>query len=329
LDERAIQSYFINLFLGIKERSVANGGPRASSSPESILFQANPWVGSETDGFARNFALANSTPDARIGAARRDATVARLRSGSCSWNQWAVTMQALARHVAADPAKRRMWSYLAATDLGGHLFETALCDLAGLVFPGKLDLSGASFADTVWFSSSIFEGDVVLRHAQFAKGANFERAVFGNLADFDGAAFGKSGEFRHAVFRGAASFREARFGKDAWFRGARFESSLDMSGASFAGEAGFGDIRYGGPTDFSHVDFVDNAGFEAASFDDVVRFDDARFARNARFEQARFGREPSFDRARFLGRAIFDGIGVPKDASPVRKVIADVMRRLR
>jgi len=48
-----------------------------------------------------------------------------------------------------------------------------------------------------------------------------------------------------------------------------------------------------------------------------------------RFEQARFGREPSFDRARFLGRAIFDGIVVPTDASPVRKVIADVMRRLR
>jgi uncharacterized protein YjbI with pentapeptide repeats len=329
LDERAIQSYFINLILGIKERSVANGGPRASSSPESILFEANPWAGSETDGFARHFALPNGTPDARIAAARRDAGVARLRSGSSSWNRWAVTMQALAKHVAADPAKRRMWSYLAATDLGGHLFERALCDLGGLVFPGKLDLSGASFADTAWFSGSVFEGDVVLRHAQFAKGANFERAVFSNLADFDGTAFGKSGEFRHAIFRGPASFREARFSKDAWFRGARFESSLDISGASFGGEAGFGDIRYAGLTDFSRVDFADNAGFEAAEFDDVVRFDDARFARNARFEQARFGREPSFDRARFLGRAIFDGIVVPTDASPVRKVIADVIRRLR
>jgi uncharacterized protein YjbI with pentapeptide repeats len=329
LDEPANQRYFIKLFLGIKERSLPNGGRRASLSPEDILFEANPWVGAGTDGFARHFALPNGAPDARVAAARREAALGRLRSGSSSWNQWAVTMQALAKHVAADPAKRRMWSYLAATDLGGHLFEPALCDFAGLVFPGRLDLSGASFADTAWFSSSVFEGDVVLRQAQFAKGANFERAEFKNLAEFDGAAFGKSGEFRHAIFRGPASFREARFGKDAWFRGARFESSLDMSGASFGGEAGFGDIRYGGLTDFSRVEFADNAGFEAASFDDVVRFDDARFARNARFEQARFGREPSFDRARFLGRAFFDGIIVPTDGSPVRKVIADVMRRLR
>ncbi len=60
----------------------------------------------------------------------------------------------------------------------------------------------------------------------------------------------------------------------------------------------------------------------------MVRFDDARFARNARFEQARFGREPAFDRARFLGKAFFDNITVPQGDSPVRKAIAELLRRL-
>jgi len=304
------------------------GQSRRATSPEDMLFETNPWMGVRGADFVRHFALPNGVPDGAIVTARREASVARLREGSSVWNQWATTMQVLWRHLAVDPPTQRMLSFIATTDLNGHAFEGPLNDLAGLVFPGKLDLSGASFGDAAWFMSSRFDGDALFRNAEFAEGANFERAVFSGLASFEGAAFAKSGEFRRAQFQQPATFRAASFDKDAWFRGARFASSLDMSGTSFAGEAGFGDIRYEGPTDFSRADFADNAGFEAAVFDDVVRFDDARFARNARFEQARFGREPSFDRARFQGRAFFDGITVPQGSSPVRKVIADVMRRL-
>jgi len=298
------------------------------SSPRSALLKANPWLGTDAEVVARALTLPTAAPPVRVAAARRAATVTRLRLGADAWNEWAQTMLVLSDQLASEPAAQRLWAYLAATDLAGAPAEPASDAFAGLVFPGAVDFSKVRFADTAWFSASVFAGDVRFADGAFNRGANFERAEFKGAASFDGVVFGRAGEFRQAQFRGPASFRSARFDKDAWFRGADFAAALDMSGASFAGEAGLGAIRYGGPTSFAKVKFGDNAGFEAAVFTDVVRFDDARFERNARFEQARFEREPSFDRARFLGKTFFQGISVPEGGARVQKAIAELRRRL-
>jgi hypothetical protein len=302
-------------------------GRKAFSSPEAAVLKANPWLAAGAEDFARQFALPNNLPPTPIAGARREASLQRLRAGSAAWNEWAAAMLESARRLADAPL-RRMWSYLAATDLAGFSSDPPLRDLAGLLFPGRLDLSAAIFSKTAWFSGSACHGEVSFQNAEFVQGAYFERAVFDGPVCFDDASFGKAAEFRQSRFHGPASFRAVQFDKDAWFRGAEFKGALDMSRASFGGEAGLGDIRYGAGADFSHVKFADNAGFEQAVFDGVARFDDARFARNARFEEARFGQEPSFDRTRFSGRAIFDGISVPEGGSPARQALADLVRRL-
>jgi hypothetical protein len=295
------------------------------SSPRAGLFKANPWLEAHAEDVTRALALPGSAPGPAIAAARRDAALARLRAGPTAWNGWATRMHALAAPLGTDPAAQRLWAYAAATDLSGLALPG---DVAGLLFPGTLDMTGAVFGEAAWFSASICAADVRLDNAHFSHGAYFERVVFNAAASFAGAVFGRAAEFRQAQFRGPASFRAARFEKDAWFRGSSFETALDMSEASFGGEAGFGDIRYRGPADFSRAVFRDNAGFEAAVFEDVARFDDARFERNARFEQAAFGREPSFDRARFLGKILFEGVGVPEGQSAVHRTLADLARRL-
>ena len=270
---------------------------KAVSSPQAAVVEANPWLETRLEDFLREFALPSSQPDTRFVVARRQASLERLRAGATVWNEWASTMQVLGARLA-EPPLQRVWSFLASTDLAGLVLDPPLYDLAGLLFPGKLDLSAGIFAETAWLSGSIFQGEVSFKSAEFAEGAYFERAVFQGPANFDGASFGKAAEFRHARFHGPASFRDVQFDKDAWFRGAEFKAALDMSRASFGGEAGLGDIRYRGPANFSNVDFRDNAGFEQAVFDGVARFDDATFTRNAWFEHARFTQEPSFDRAR-------------------------------
>jgi hypothetical protein len=298
------------------------------SSPRSALLKASPWLGGDAEAVARLFALPNGTPAAKVAAARRAATVARLRRGAEAWNEWALAMQALAGQLADDAPALRLWAYLAASDLAGAPVEPSSDAFAGLIFPGAVDFAKARFADTAWFSACVFTGDAAFAGAEFSRGANFERAEFKAAANFDGATFGRAGEFRQAQFGGPARFCAVRFDKDAWFRGGQFVAALDMSGATFGGEAGLGDVRYGGPTSFTKVKFADNAGFEGAIFRDVVRFDDARFERNARFEQARFEREPSFDRARFLGRTFFQGISVPEGTTRVQKAIEELRRRL-
>lgn len=295
------------------------------SSPQTGLFKANPWLEPHAEEVTRALALPGSAPGPAVATARREAALARLRAGATAWNGWATRMHELAAPLGIDPAAQRLWSYAAATDLSGLALAG---DFAGLLFPGTLDLTGATFAEAAWFSASICAGEARLDNAHFARGAYVERVVFNAAASFAGATFGGAAEFRQAQFRGPASFRAARFAKDAWFRGSSFETALDMSEASFGGEAGFGDIRYRGSADFSRAVFRDNAGFEAAVFEDVARFDDARFERNARFEQATFGREPSFDRARFLGKILFEGVGVPEGQSAVQRTLADLARRL-
>jgi hypothetical protein len=298
------------------------------SSPRSALLKVNPWLGADAEDVARVLTLPTAAPPAKVIAARRAATLARLRQGAEAWNEWAQTMLVLSDQLAGEPAAQRLWTFVAATELAGGPAELASDAFAGLVFPGVVDLSKVRFADTAWFSACVFAGDACFADGEFGRGANFERAEFKAAANFDGVVFGRSGEFRRTQFRGPASFRAARFAKDAWFRGGHFAAALDMSGASFGGEAGLGDIRYDGPTSFAKVKFGDNAGFEAAVFKDVARFDDARFERNARFEQARFEREPSFDRARFLGKTFFQGISVPEGGARVQKAIAELRRRL-
>jgi hypothetical protein len=296
---------------------------QAFASPRSAVFKANPWIEPHAGELARVFALPGGTPEAA--AARRAAALARLGAGDVAWNAWATRMQDLAPPLGADPAMQRLWAYAAATDLAGVALPRSF---AGLLFPGTVDMTGATFAESAWFSASICARDIRFDGARFPQGACFEGITFGAAASFERAVFGRAAEFRQARFRGPASFRAARFEKDAWFRGARFGAALDMREASFGGEAGFGDIRYGGPADFSHVTFHDNAGFEAAAFEDVARFNDARFGRNARFAEACFRRESSFDRTRFLGKTIFEGVAVPEGPSAVQRAIADLAHRL-
>jgi hypothetical protein len=294
----------------------------------AALLKVNPWLGADAEEAARVFTLPNASPDPRVGAARRSATLVRLGASADAWNEWAIAMQALSGKVADDPAALRLWTYLATTDLAGATVEPLHSEFAGLIFPGPSDFTAARFADTAYFSASIFAGEARFANAKFARGASFERCVFKGPVSFEGVVFGRAGEFRCSEFLGPVTFRAARFERDAWFRGGRFAAALDMSGASFGGEAGLGDTYFDGPTTFAGVRFGDNAGFEAALFRNFVCFDDARFERNARFELARFEREPSFNRARFLGRTFFQGIAVPEGSAHVQKAIAELKRRL-
>jgi hypothetical protein len=111
------------------------------SSPRSALLKANPWLGADADDIARVLSLPAAAPPAKVAAARRAATVARLRQGADAWNEWAQTMLVLSDQLASEPAAQRLWAYLAATELSGAPAAPASDAFAGLIFPGAIDLS--------------------------------------------------------------------------------------------------------------------------------------------------------------------------------------------
>ena len=67
---------------------------KQSLSLRDTLFRLNPWIKPQADEFARALALPTGIPGAKLAAARRAASLARIAAGASAWNAWAAAMQA-------------------------------------------------------------------------------------------------------------------------------------------------------------------------------------------------------------------------------------------
>ena len=219
----------------------------------------------------------HSAESKQFAQARSAATRARLAGGTKAWNDWAAAMLGLKAEVEHLPSALEFWRHLARVDLAGEIFSKKNSDFSGLLFPGPVDFSHASFPVDAWFSAAHFNDTADFSGTTFDQDGFFEQAEFCKTARFDRARWSGDAQFRKSKFHRDATFRDARFDSHAWFIGSSFGGALSFAASQFAGEAGLGQCDYRGPSDFSLVRFRDHAGFGEAHFFSAVRFDSARF----------------------------------------------------
>jgi hypothetical protein len=252
--------------------------------------------------------------------ARREAAQARLFKGIENWNTWATEMLAIKKRLKSDNSFLFIWNMLAKTNLENEKFSSSF-DAGSAIFPGALNLSGASFEGDTWFNFAKINGPIKCTNTLFNRDVYFEGATFEETANFAEVHCRGRAEFRNLTFRAGVSFERANFVKDAWFRGSQFAGPTVFHRASFSGEAGLGSCSYGQNTDFSAAYFGDNAGFDNAQFGGSVNFDDAHFERNAWFSGAKFHGPATFGGATFRGKMHFAHIEMTlKDSSATQQL---------
>jgi hypothetical protein len=298
----------------------------------ALLLELNPWTLGDAGGRAASETLEllnrrHSAESKQFAQARSAATRARLAGGTKAWNDWAAAMLGLKAEVEHLPSALEFWRNLVRVDLAGEIFSKKNSDFGGLLFPGPVDFSHASFPVDAWFSAAHFNDTADFSETTFDQDGFFEQAEFCKTARFDRARWSGDAQFRKSKFHRDATFRDARFDSHAWFIGSSFGGALSFAASQFAGEAGLGQCDYHGPSDFSLVRFRDHAGFGEAHFFSAVRFDRARFEHLAWFQNARFESHVSFDRAQFVGMVNFKSIILPEEPD-VRDRVANLEKRL-
>lgn len=290
------------------------------------LLSLNPWAASFLDSLKRLTTSSRPEDYPDFIQARREATRARFFAGVAIWNAWATDMLAIKNQFEHVKFFFNLWRILAETDMANERFSSTF-DAATAIFPGALNLSGASFERDVWFNHANFKGPTTFMNALFSYDVHFEGAGFEDVTSFAEICCLGSAQFRNVTFHREISFEKANFAKDAWFRGSRFGGPTIFRKARFAGEAGLGSCSYKLSTDFSAVRFNDNAGFDEARFEAAVNFDDTRFARNAWFSSAIFRGPATFDRTSFLGKMHFERIEIVLTDSSVGQQLQELIRR--
>lgn len=176
-------------------------------------------------------------------------------------------------------------------------FESSLTLQGRFDLGTTLDLTNATFKNSVFFSGVIFPSQTFLRGTQFGAGEGKEE----HYALFDSTTFQKC-EAAGAVF------------KNAIFEKAVFDEQAEFAGATFSGEVDFSDARFYGDALFEKAKFLDSdvAGLESALFtgvffgsDHVADFTGTTFEREADFSKARFRGETRFVKATFQRAALF------------------------
>jgi hypothetical protein len=293
----------------------------AQSVLESLL-GLNSWALSVAPD-AAVLARAIRRDDPAFRAARREATLQRLRQSSRMWQLWTLGMQALSQPAQASLTARTVWAGLAACDFGGEWFGDL--DLAGRTFAGAVFGQGLVCRGSVWANACQFEAGIDLGGAQIGGALILEQSRFDAAVRAPAAQIGGAIEMRGAHLAGGLDLSRAQIGGDVWARdGVQIGVETRCVETGFGAEAGFGDAHFAGAAIFRAATFNGNAGFEGALFADAADFSDAVFCRSAWFAGADFEASVRFDRARLRGR--FDLTGA-RFAEPAAQ--ADIAKAVR
>jgi hypothetical protein len=156
-----------------------------------------------------------------LGAARRQASVARWRQGATAWRRWVGEVRGLRSKLAIDARAERLLAWLAFADFSYQAFPQAE-NFNGVEFPAGASFESAQFLDDAWFSGARFGGRANFRGARFCRDAFFEQSWFEGQADFQEAMFAGSVRLTAAVALAGIAARKAHFGSDLWMRSSQF-----------------------------------------------------------------------------------------------------------
>lgn len=266
------------------------------------LLELCPWLADAVDGAgegilpnaggsacARLAAIADLASIDRLGATAEFQTLRdiaqrdRLLSGVRRWSQWARDMLALKREAPASRAVfHALWRAAAHTRFDAESARRVrlgeASDMAGLQFPGGLEITDRQASEFVDLSGVWVGGGLTVARCVFAAGSSwsqtwaqdassFTDTVFGGRTDFGATTWRQPVSFGGCEFRGAAMFREASFLAGVAFRDTRFESDL-----------GFHVVRCDGPSAFVDCVVKGAASFQSSRFAVPTVVENAVFA---------------------------------------------------
>ncbi|MFW5487161.1 MAG: pentapeptide repeat-containing protein [Desulfovibrio sp.] len=163
--------------------------------------------------------------------------------------------------------------------------KEAICNLAGVVFPGD-----------ICFANDCPLPAISFRHASFEGETYFRDATFGGETSFTGAKFGGKTYFGYATFEEYTNFGNTTFEEYTDFRNATFEGKTYFGYAKFGGATYFWSATFERKTYFTDATFERGTYFRNAAFEKPCTFKDIQTAPGSAFSlhNATFAQGPVY-----------------------------------